>query len=244
MALDRRPRPAPRHRAAASADERRGPWHVRVAPPPRDQHRASNENGPKVPKPHEMAPEFHDSARIAMTYGVGMRREHDGDRGRPSGRLSLGRRGREDDVDLLAGELGGRFVDLLDGPRPSELDDEVLAFDIADIVQARPKRLYPGRPGRGGTEAQVSETRDFRLRLCARKHRPREQRRTGTPDHLATPHGVASRPSAPRKARRSIRASLPAAGGFPRGRRDGRNLGARACRARVYPRGRPTRTCG
>ena len=71
--------------------------------------------------------------------GVGMRREDDGDRaGCPSGRLGLRRRAREDDIDLHAGQLGCRFVHLLDRAGPSELDDKVLAFDITEIAQARP----------------------------------------------------------------------------------------------------------
>ena len=83
---------------------------------------------------------------------------------------------------------------LLGRARPSELDDQVLAFDIPEIAQARAKRLDPRCRGRGGAETQVSEARTFGLLLCARNQRPREQSRSGKLDQLAAPYGPASRP--------------------------------------------------
>ena len=78
--------------------------------------------------------------------GVGMDGEHDGDRlGRLSGGLHLGRRHREDDVDIHADQLGRQLRQLLDRFRPPELDDNVLAFDIAEFAQAGPQRLDPIR---------------------------------------------------------------------------------------------------
>ena len=121
-------------------------------------------------------------------HGVGMPHEDDGNRsGRPPGGLDLGRRGREDDIDLHAGQLGGRFVHLLDRARPSELDDQVLAFDIAQFAQACSQHLDSGPRGRVA-EAQESETRALGLLLRARKPRPREPCRSGKRDQLATPH--------------------------------------------------------
>src|SRR6266487_483787 len=116
------------------------------------------------------------SASWARSWGLSravcvdaLHRKNDGDRaGRPAGWLDLGRGGRKDDVDLHTGQLCGCFAHLLDRARPSELDDEVLAFDIAEIAQARPKSLYPVHRSSGGAETQESQARNLGLLLCAR----------------------------------------------------------------------------
>src|SRR5207247_1778243 len=86
------------------------------------------------------------------------------------------------------------FVHLLGRARPSELDDQVLAFDVTEIAQARSKRLDPARCSSGFAETQESEARDSGRRSCARNQRPREQSRAGKLDQLAAPYGPASRP--------------------------------------------------
>jgi hypothetical protein len=58
--------------------------------------------------------------------------------GRLSGGLHLSRRSREDDVDIHANQLSRQLRQLVDRFRPPELDDNVLAFDIAELAQAGP----------------------------------------------------------------------------------------------------------
>ena len=63
-------------------------------------------------------------------------------------------------------------MQLFDCIRPAELNDNVLALDIAQVAQARPQRLYPVRPSRSGTEPQVPDPRDLRRLLRGRRERP------------------------------------------------------------------------
>jgi hypothetical protein len=147
--------------------------------------------GPERRHPGDVPAGARKARDMADAYGVEMRREDDGDRrGCPSGLLGLGRRVREDDVDLHTDQLGGRFVQLLDRVRPPEFDDEVLAFDVTEIAQARPECLdYDHRISiRGAAEAEVSEARTSGLLLCACNQRPRDQPSARNRDHLAAPH--------------------------------------------------------
>ena len=49
-----------------------------------------------------------------------------------------------DDINLETNQLGRQFGEsLVLSLSPTEFDGEVLAFDIAQIAQARPQRLYP-----------------------------------------------------------------------------------------------------
>src|SRR5262249_1787865 len=67
--------------------------------------------------------------------------EHDGDRfGGLAGGFHEGRRRREDDVDIHADQFGREFRQLVDPFRPAELNDNVLALDVAVIAQSRPQR--------------------------------------------------------------------------------------------------------
>src|SRR5262245_35400891 len=116
---------------------------------------------------------------MADAHGVRMHREDNGDRaGRLAGRLDLGRRRREDDIDLHTRQLGGCLVHLLNRARPAELDNKVLAFDITQIAQSRPKRLYPFHRTSGGAEAEESKARNSipLLRTCLRRQRPDKQK--------------------------------------------------------------------
>ena len=107
--------------------------------------------------------------------GVGMDGEHDGDRfGRLPGGLDLGRRSREDDVDIHADQLGRKFRQLVDLFRPPELNDNVLALDIAEVAQARPQCLHPWRVSRGGGGTEEADPSNRRL-LRARRERPRRR---------------------------------------------------------------------
>jgi hypothetical protein len=72
--------------------------------------------------------------------------EHDWDgRGRLSGDLDLGGRRREDDVDILAHQLGRKLAQSVHHFCPAEVDDNVLALEIAKIAKAGPQCLHPVR---------------------------------------------------------------------------------------------------
>jgi len=98
----------------------------------------------------------------------------------PSGRFDLGRRAREDDVTFM--RTSSAAASCVCSPcRPAELDDEVLAFDVP-----RSRKLARNasvEPPTAGAETQDADARSFRLLLCARNQRPRDQRRAGKPDH-------------------------------------------------------------
>jgi len=151
---------------------------------------------PEGRHPRDVAAGARKTRHMANADGVEMRREDDGDRiGCPSGHLGLGRRVREDDIDLHSDQLGGRFVQLVDRVRPPEFDDEVLAFYVTEIAQARPECLDPEHrsSARGAAEAEVSEARTSGLLLCACNQRPRDQPRARNRDQLAAPHGPVCR---------------------------------------------------
>ena len=142
------------------------------------------EIGQQYRQPRHVPAGPREAGHMPEANGVGMGHENDGDRaGRPPGRLGLGRGGCDDDVDLHAGQFRCRFAHLLDRPRPSELDDQVLALDIAQIAQACSQYLDPAPIGRVA-EAHESETRALGLLLRARKRRPREPCRGGKRDQL------------------------------------------------------------
>jgi hypothetical protein len=99
--------------------------------------------------------------------------KHDGDRfGRLARGLDLGRRRGEDDINIHAHQLSREFRKLFDRVRPTELDDDVLALDIAKVAQARPQSLDPVRLSSGWSEPQESNARDFCWLLRARCERP------------------------------------------------------------------------
>jgi len=72
---------------------------------------------------------------VSDANGVGMIRKHYGDcLRRLAGGLYLGRRMREYDVDWHVGEGGGERGQIIDFIRPAKLDDDVLAFDPAEVT--------------------------------------------------------------------------------------------------------------
>jgi hypothetical protein len=107
--------------------------------------------------------------------------------GRLSGGLYIGRRPREDNVDFHADQLGCHFRQLLDPFRPAELNDNVLALDVAEVTQARAQRLHPGQVISSGGGTHEPDVRDFRL-LRARRERP-SCRAADKRDELAPLHG-------------------------------------------------------
>src|SRR5262249_10648946 len=96
-----------------------------------------------------------------------------------------GRRRREDDVDIHADQFGREFRQLLDAFRPAELNDNVLALDVAVIAQSRPQRLDPTCRSRSGGETQEPDARDLRRLLRTRRERPRRRRAAEQRDERA-----------------------------------------------------------
>jgi hypothetical protein len=76
-------------------------------------------------------------------------------------------------LHIHADQLGGEFWQLINPFRPSKLDDDVLALDIAEVVQARPQGLNPARRSSSRAETQAADARDSRRLLRARCERPR-----------------------------------------------------------------------
>jgi hypothetical protein len=58
--------------------------------------------------------------------------------GRLSGGLDLSRSRRKNDIDICADELGCEIGHFGDPWRPPELNDNVLAIDVAEVAQACP----------------------------------------------------------------------------------------------------------
>ncbi len=122
-----------------------------------------------------------------------MEGEYDGDRlSRLPGRFHLSRRNRENNFDIHADQLGRKYVQLFDCIRPTELNDNVLALDIAEVTQACLQRLYPVRGRRRGTETQVPDPRDLRRLLRARRERPSESCAAEERDDIPPPHSITS----------------------------------------------------
>src|ERR1700736_4642026 len=99
-------------------------------------------------------------------------------------------------LHIHADQLGGEFWQLISPFRPSKLDDDVLALDIAEVVQARPQGLNPARRSSSRAETQVAEARDCRRLLRARCERPR-RRAADQSDKIPSPHGSAPARIAP-----------------------------------------------
>src|SRR6266849_1651653 len=92
--------------------------------------------------------------------------EHDGDRpGRLSEGLHLRRGGREDKVDLQTDQVGREFGQAFGRLSPSEYKSNVLALDIAVVLQAHPQCGYPVRRLGAGTITQISDLVDLRWLL-------------------------------------------------------------------------------
>jgi hypothetical protein len=61
---------------------------------------------------------------------------------------------------------------LVDRFRPPELNDNVLALDIAEFAQARPEGLDPASASGGGTKAQEADPVDLPVLLRLRNEGP------------------------------------------------------------------------
>src|ERR1700746_2274354 len=75
---------------------------------------------------------------------------------------------------------------------PTELDENVLAFDVTQISEPRPHCVHAGGGSSSGAERQVADTRYFgRLLLRTRRERPRRHAAEKR-DELAPCHSITS----------------------------------------------------
>src|SRR5262245_28149921 len=131
--------------------------------------------GLQVCQPCDVPTGPRQTRHVTKAHWVGMGREHDRDRlCRLSCWLYLSRRGREDNINIRVGQLASELMQQFDALCPTELDENVLAFDIAQFSQSRPHCLDAGCGSSSGAERQVADTRNFgRLLLRARRERLR-----------------------------------------------------------------------
>ena len=124
---------------------------------------------------------------MTKAHRVGMGREHDGDRlCRLSCWLYLSRRGCEDNINIRVGQLASQLVQQFDALCPTELDENVLAFDVTQFSEPRPHCLHAGCGSSSGAERQVADTRYFgRLLLRPCRKRPYRRRAAEQRDELA-----------------------------------------------------------
>src|SRR5438477_12443603 len=114
---------------------------------------------------------------MPKTDRVGMEGEYDGDGFRRLSRgLHLSRRHSEDDVDIHAYQLGRKLRQLIDRIRPPQLNNKVLALDVAEVAQAGAQRRDPVTISRGGTETQEPHAPDLPRLLRMRGERPTRHR--------------------------------------------------------------------
>src|SRR5262245_7283894 len=100
---------------------------------------------------------------------VGVDREDDGNcRARPPGRFNEGRRWGEDHIDRHTRELGRKRGQLLDVLRPSPLDDDVAALDVAHVAQTCPQAIPSERLGDKAEKSDAWQLRAL-LRPCGER---------------------------------------------------------------------------
>src|SRR5262249_33779808 len=150
--------------------------------------------GLQVCQPCDVPTGPRETRHVTKANWVGMGREHDWDRlCRPSCRLYFSRRGREDNIDIRVGQLASKLMQQFDALCPTELDENVLAFDITQFSESRPHGTEAGCGGSSGAERQVADTRYFgRLLLRACRERPRRRSAAEQRDELAALHSITS----------------------------------------------------
>ena len=82
--------------------------------------------------------------------------------------------------------------------READLDPDVLAFDVAEVAEAGPKRVAVGRTLGRRREGEIADPGDPALLLRARGERARHRRRAAElRDEAPPPHSITSsaRPS-------------------------------------------------
>jgi hypothetical protein len=96
-------------------------------------------------EPRDIATGPPKARHVTCPRRVGVIGEHDGygPRG-PAGRLHLRRRIREDDVDAQTDQLDRQLGQLFGVLGPPKFEGDVLALDVAMVLQAHPECPYPG----------------------------------------------------------------------------------------------------
>jgi hypothetical protein len=89
--------------------------------------------------------------------------------------------------NIHADQFGGEFRQLVDPCRPSALNGDVLALDVAQGAQARSQCLHSNRVSRSGAETQIPDPRHLRRLLGAGDERPSGCRASEKRDELAPP---------------------------------------------------------
>ena len=130
--------------------------------------------GLQVCQPCDVPTGPRETRHVTKAHWVGMGCEHDGDRlCRLSCWLYLSRRGCEDNINIRVGQLASELMQQFDALCPTELDENVLAFDVTQFPEPLPHCLHTGCGRSSGAERQVADTRYFgRLLLRARRERP------------------------------------------------------------------------
>src|SRR3990167_7534436 len=94
-----------------------------------------------------------------------------------------------DELDLLADQLGGQVVEPVDPAlRPAPFDDEVLALHVAEIAQPPAEGLDDvGNTGGERNEAEEADPVDLGRLLCIRSDRRGEDAEREGEDEPDTP---------------------------------------------------------
>lgn len=86
-----------------------------------------------------------------------------------------------------------------------KLNDNVLAFDIAEFAQAGPQRVEPASVDRGGTKPQEAEPRDLTRLLCLDRERSGQRTKRESAKERAPVHYTSARASPIRRMRTSVK---------------------------------------
>src|SRR5580704_19610713 len=124
------------------------------------------------------------SNRISMAredYGNGLCRL--------AGRLHERRDWRKDQIDFGADHQRREFRELINSIRPLVLDDEVLALDVPQLMQARPQRLDAVRKRRRRPQPEKSDPGRLRPFLPPGDASPRRRNAAKEAEDMPALHG-------------------------------------------------------
>jgi hypothetical protein len=88
---------------------------------------------------------------------------------------NLGRRRCENDVDLETHKFGSEWRQLLNIFRSADLNNDIVALEVAEFAQANPQRLDPISPSRNGAKGQEAHVPHLIALLRPRRERPRRR---------------------------------------------------------------------
>src|SRR5262245_48760622 len=150
--------------------------------------------GLQVCQPCDVPTGPRETRHVTKAHWVGMGREHDWDRlCCLSCRLYLSRRGREDNINIRVGQLASELMQQFDALCPTELDENVFAFDITQFSESHPHCFDAGCGSSRGAECQVADTRYFgRLLLRSRHNGPRRRAADQRDEFAAADHSITS----------------------------------------------------